>query len=288
LTYRYIGTIPSPALAGDINATVGEDDKEIEIDTGDYPDAFAGFTLEEQRNDRSFSVIGELQVADCELTNFEFVSYREISTSGDIVTLKNCARGKYYTIPKAHTTDEVLLTLEPLRYLSYEYTDNMVGKKIYIKCVSLNYRGDEQDFDESPVYEYTLKGLTKKATHTAGLELEEGGIKLGSIETTTLADPKIIWIDTNSMGGICRAGFNEWLLTGVFIEDNIIGNNILVYDKTLVLKATHSIGDVFEYTYLIADRITDLGGDTEFWLGVQPKNEFGSVDDVVKKYIEIV
>jgi hypothetical protein len=292
LSYKYIGSI-SYAITGDINKAIDEFDKEIELNTAPYPDTFSGVTVLEQRRERTFSLIGELVNGELGLDNLEFVSYRGIESSSDIVTLSNCYRGKDYTIPKVHTTDEVFVTVEPERYLSYAYPDTKLGSKIYIKCVAINYRGDEQDFDDADVYEYTLQGYTRKATHVSALQLYDNDGDLRGLRTTSKpSSPEhvyIKWKNSNRVGGIGRSGFDWVVEHGVYLEPDTTFLDVMIYDTGMNLIATHQIAkDAIDYEYTNGQNAADFGIMTyEFYIGVRPRNELGYVPDVVVQYVNI-
>ena len=292
LSYKYIGAI-SYALTGDINKAVGEFDKEIEIDAARYPDAFAGFTVLEQRRERSFSLIGELINGELGLDNLEFISYRDIESTTDIISLNNCTRGKEYTIPKEHTTDEVLVTVEPERYLSYAYPDTKLGSKIYIKCIAINIHGEEQDFDDADVYEYTLQGLTRKATHIAALQLYDDDGDLRGLRTTSEPSSPyhvyIKWKNSNRVGGLGRSGFDWVIEHGVYLEPDTTNLDVMIYDNALNFVTLHTIAkDAVTYEYTNGQNAIDFGVMTyDFYIGVRPRNLLGYVPDVVKQRVLI-
>jgi hypothetical protein len=161
-----------------------------------------------------------------------------------------------------------------------------VGKTVYIKCVAKNLEGVVQKIDDVPAYEYTLKGYTRKATHVDGLELEEDGEGLGDSDTTKESEPKLIWLDTNRFGGMASLTFNEWLENRVFLEGDIIGYNLYIYNSSLVLKATRTLADVQEFLYTTALQTADFGSPpSEMYIDVEPFNPQGSVPDRVRKHI---
>ena len=95
---------------GDIASAIAEGDKRITVNVDDYYDTFSAYDVDEQRNNYSFCVIGELVDDEAELSNYEFITFREYEASGSDYVMRNCFRGKDYTLDKSHTTDEIILS----------------------------------------------------------------------------------------------------------------------------------------------------------------------------------
>jgi len=292
ISFTKIGECWRLAYTGDIGSAVDSGDKRISIDITDYPDAFATYTVTDQRNDETFSLIGELQTGDCELSNMEFVTYRESSTSGNTVTLKNCYRGKYYTLPKDHTTDEVLLHVGTNRFFLFSFPGIKVGKTVYVKVTGMNYAGVEEDTADVDSYEYTVIGLTKKATHVSGLQIydPDNSIYKASLDTIASSDVTVKWKETARLGGWSSKAFITGWEWNDFYTGDVNDYNILIYDSSLNHIATHNLGNVLtEYEYTKSQNETDFGSLTkDFYIGVQPLNDNGGLpNDIVKQHVEL-
>jgi len=206
-------------------------------------------------------------------------------------------RGLYYTLPKAHTTDEVYcLVGDEERYLTIPFLQADIGQTFYLKAVAYNYRGDEQNFDDVTVYEYTVKGLTKKATHVSGLEIEDSlGNGMGSIKVSPWWSSKlrVRWKLTNRMGGIDAQQIDEWPWNR-FIEGDVLGYDALIYNSSLTLIATHAVPSGLAnlyYDYTQAAMTTDFGGlQSKIYIGIRPYNNLGYMEesDVQLQEINII
>jgi len=285
--FSEIGMVRRPAYVGDINTNFDDTAKTIEIDVTDYPDAFSTYAVEEQRNDRTFSLVGELQTGDCELANLEFLSFREASTSGNVVTLKNCYRGKNHTIPKSHTTDEVLLQVGTDRYFRFKYPQSKVGKTIYVKCTAMNIRGKEEKLADVDSYEYTISGDTRKATHVSGLQIYDGSSYRGSLDTVDAGTVTVKWKETNRVGSWGARSFITGWEWNDFETGDVNNYKAIIYDSSENFIATHDItGVATEYEYTQTQNEADFGSLTkDFYIGIQPTNPRGAVADIVKKHI---
>ena len=288
LVYHDVGTVRRAAYGGDIEEALGEDDRRAKIDVGEYPDAFSSYTVEEQQNDASFSLIGGLQYNNAELANLEFVSFRATTTDGDIVTLKDVYRGLYQTTCKSHTTDEVLLQVGKHQFFTYKFKQPEVGKTIYIKMCAIT-RTKEQTLAEATAYEYTVLGETTKATHVGRLTLFENGEHRYGLKTYDGDTPEFRWQETYRAGGWGRVAWGYWPYND-FINGDITGYNILIYNDSGSRIATHVIGEVLtNYSYSKAQNEADFGVfTTSFFLGVQPVNPRGGVQDIVKIEVELI
>lgn len=285
------------AIVGDIAEAFASDSNRLVVNYDNYLDALTTFTRSEQRSNLSFALLGELQADDLELSELEFISYRELETDGDNKALRNCARGLYYTLEASHDTDGVILLVGRHRFVKYDFNDSKIGKTIYVKFVPFNSAGDALDFDEVVSYEYTIAGNTIKATHTSGLELRVSDEGIGSLEVIDTNDTIIQWKRTNRVGGEVRFTAQEWT-AGNFTAGDADAYDLLVYNSGGTLVATHAditptwdaTDEVYHYTYTEAMNTTDFGGLTkDFYLGIRPKNGYGVgyVEWVRKKHVVI-
>jgi len=288
LIYHEVGILRRAAYAGEVEVAIAADAQKVKIDVGEYPDAFSSYTVEEQQNDLTFCLVGGLQYNDAELANMEFISFRESSTTDDIVTLKDVYRGLYHTKCKAHTTDETLLQVGKDRFFIYKFQEPQVGKKVYIKACAIT-RTKEQSLAEATAYEYTILGETKKATHVGSLTLYEDGIHRYGLSTYNGNTPDIRWQETYRGGGWGRAAWGEWPYND-FIRGDLSGYNVLVYDDSGNRIATHVLGSIItNYQYSKAQNTADFGVfTTSFYLGVQPLNPRGGVQDIIKIPVELI
>jgi hypothetical protein len=295
LNYQLAGTLYNFCVAGDIHAAVSAVEKIMEIDPAPYPDAFASAAVEEQRNDRSFSLIGELVADQLGLDNLEFVNFREVTDAAGISTMHNCYRGEYYCVPKAHTTDEMFLQVGTDRFLNIPIKDAEIGKIYYIRVTTFNLRGEEQEFDEADTYEYTIKGYTKKSTHTSGLQiLDSTGAGMGSRRTIAWYGADVLqvgWQLTNRVGGIDATPISTWPWNRYIPGDDIEYDALIYGADGTTLVATHAVTDGMTnqyYEYTKAQNTTDFGGyETHFWIGIRPRNYLGYLDNDIEK-VEII
>lgn len=294
-TFIHIGTLNKLCMASNIATAVGEDDIKLTINTDEFPDTFSTVTLEEQRNKKSFCIVGEfLTTTDLGLDDFEFLSFREVTANGNDLDLDHCYRGKYYTLNKSHSTSKVLLQVgidKFFRILSY--SEQLVGTTIYVKCVAFNSDGQEQELADVTSYSYTIQGYTQKATHVAGLQIEDGNGEMRGLVTTgnppAANHVKLIWEKTARNGGISRTALGEWPWNR-YIEGDRNNIDILVYDENKTLVKTYTdVGDVQTYEYTDTQNIADFSGlKTDFYLGVRPKNDRGFVPDIKLQRVKLV
>jgi len=288
--FSFVGTIKNPAYSADISEIITDDfgDNRFNVDVSNYPDTLASYTVEEQRNDASFCVVGELQSGNCELLNSEFMSFREVETDGDILTLRNIYRGKYHTLPKAHDVTDVLLQTGKDRFFRYNFKQTDVGKPILIKCVAFNIRGIKQNLADVETFEYTVQGDTQRATHTSGIQIYDNSELRGSLYTVDTSDVTIKWRDTYRLGGIDRMSWGSWQYNS-FVDGDVDDYEVIVYNNAKAFVVTHVLGSaVTEYEYTKEQNNTDFGSlTTEFYLGVKPLNSNEGVDDIDKIYIKL-
>jgi len=295
LNYQLAGTLYNFCVAGDIHAAISAVEKIIEVDPAPYPDAFASAAVEEQRNDRSFSLIGELVADQLGLDNLEFINFREVTDAAGISTMHNCYRGEYYCVPKAHTTDEMFLQVGTDRFLNIPIKDAEIGKVYYIRVTTFNLRGEEQEFDEADTYEYTVKGYTQKSTHTSGLQiLDSTGAGMGSRRTIAWYGADVLqvgWQLTNRVGGIDATPISSWPWNRYIPGDDIEYDALIYEADGTTLVATHAVTDGMTnqyYEYTKAQNTTDFGGyETHFWIGIRPRNYLGYLDNDIEK-VEII
>jgi hypothetical protein len=287
-TYHFLDTLTSFVVVGDIAANVAAADRDLTVNVDAYLDTFAGVSVSEQRDKISFCMIGDFDETQCGLTDFEFISFREVEpATGTDLLLKNCYRDKYYTKAKPHVVGtKIIVQFGVDKYLKYRPNEPKVGRTIYIKMQAFNIAGDAVSLDDTPAIEYTIHDYTRKATHVAGLQTEVGGVGQKSIRTvrtggTPNRDVRIIWRDTARAGGISRTGVKVWPWNS-FIASDRNEYDVLVYDSAGTLIATHeNIGNVFAYDYTEAQNAIDFSGFTsDIMLGVRPRNPRGSVPDV--------
>ena len=291
--YELIGTSYALALAGDIAATAAEGDKQITVNFDDYISAFSSVTVEEQRNNRSFCVLGEFQADSGEIAELEFASFRSVAASGGDYILNDCTRGRYYTIDKAHDTDGVVLLIGVDRFFKWTYPESKIGKEITIKLVALGDRNIEQDFDDVASYTYTIQGFTRKATPTSGLEIRDGGAGRGSLIAVNANDVTVQWRATNRNSGVARTAAGAYV-TGEYVDGDVDTYDLLVYDSSKVYVTTReeigysTDGDDLYYEYTEAMNTADFAGLTKsFYLGLRPSTPRGFVDDVEMHKIKL-
>jgi hypothetical protein len=225
------------------------------------------------------------------MDELEFMTYREAEISGSDLILKHCVRGKDYTHIKTHDADDFILHVgSPNDYFRYQPPPNYRGKKIYIKCIPGNAEGDiPLGLADVTGYEYTIQGYGAKATHTAMLEIEQGGIGLGNIVRTTDSDVKVIWEKTNRLSGMKAQTLGEWEWHG-FVEGDVDDYDIIIFQSDgVTIQASHlGIGLVTSYTYTNTQNSTDFGGSPSdhFWIGVRPViRGVGYVPDMEKQEV---
>jgi hypothetical protein len=281
--YTFLKEISRFPNVADFASSCTATDKHLTVNTDAYSGTLSTKTATEQLNNYSYSLAGTLQTDQCDLANLEFLAYREVEADGDDLKLRNCHRGRDYTIGQAHTTDDVLISVGKKAYVRYQPSSVEIGKTIYIKMVGVNIKGEEENFSDVSAYTYTIKGYTRKATHVAGLELVESSTGLGSRVKTTESDVVVQWDDTNRVGGMNRTAFSEWVYGG-YIAGDVDNYDVIIYDSDGTTEiTTHSdIGDVNTYTYTDTQNATDFGGTASdhFWIGVVPTNPRGDVSNV--------
>jgi hypothetical protein len=121
------------------------------------------------------------------------------------------------------------------------------------------------------------------------LEIEQGGVGLGSIVKTTDSDVKVIWEKTNRLSGMKSATASEWVWHG-FIEGDVNDYDVYIFQSDgETLQASHlGIGLVTEYTYTNSQNSTDFGGSPSdhFWIGIVPVvYGVGHVEDMEKQEV---
>lgn len=294
-SYQEIGEIGDFAIVGDVDQSISEtEEANIYLDYEAYPDAFSSYTIDEQRADQSFSLIGLQVDGDCALTNQEFVTFRGASTSGNDVTLSDPYRGKYHTLPKSHTTAETLLQVGGPGYARFFRLNNFgeqnVGRTFYIKLLAVNQAGEVEAIEDVSAYTYTVQGDTKKATHAGGVQLYDGVNYLGVARTWDGNTPDLRWVETCRYGGWASRAWSSGWLWNDFTTGDVENYEIIVYNSALGFIATHDLsGVVTQYQYTKAQNITDFGTfTTNFYLGVRPLNARGGVPDIFKKEILLV
>lgn len=262
---------------GDLVSDITKRDKKILVNTDNYlGSTFVEYTRTNQRNNLSYCLVGEVRDDfDLSLTDMEFLTYRNVNASGSDLELRHVVRGKDYTIPKPHTvSDETVVVHVGISYNKIEIPAEWIGKKIYIKFVPYNLRGDGIDFDEVDTYEYTIKGWTRKATHTDRLQIEDSSRgELGHRTITSDLDVKVIWEYTNRNDGMGKATLSAWEWQGWQAGD-VDNYDVIIYQSDgVTVQAEHlGIGLVDNYTYTNTDNTTDFGGvpSDHFWIGIRP------------------
>lgn len=281
--------------AADFKNAAGKNDESITINTDNYGGStFDEYTDIQQRNDLSYCLAGKLVSGCAGMDHLELITYREVEISGSDLILRNCVRGKDYTLPKAHTTAHVLLHVGTT-YFKYQLpSDLKIGKVIYIKLVPFNIRGETIDISEVDYYEFTIKGLTRKATHTSGLELYDGTDGLRNLCTIESNNATIRWVSTNRIGGWSRATADQYV-AGSFDEGDGTGYDLLIYTAAGVLRTTRTnipfstVDHRHYFTYTQAMNTADFGVLTKaFYLGIRPRNPQGymETEDVVRIPVE--
>ncbi len=287
--------ITSFGIAGDIVTAIDEDDNEITVNTGAYPNTFPSRTISEQVDNLSFCLIGTAQSTDAELLELEMVSYRDVEDSGANKKLRNCFRGRYYTVRKAHGTDEVLILCGLSRFQAIQIPEQYVGQTIYIKLLAYNKKGETENLSDVTAYEYTIGGWTRKATKVSTLELYDKALSegLGSKVVIETNEATLQYLESNRAGGpgITTAGqYREY--TEPPLNENRAWD-LLIYDSSKVYVTIRAdIQDDVEYTadadgvhhrfdYTAAYNAADFGVLTkDFYVAIAPKNAKGDVRDV--------
>jgi len=200
--YRYFDRVSSFGDIADIASAATAGDTEITINTDDYYDStFAAFDVTDQRNNYSRCVVGTQVAEQGSLDEFEIVSYRDVRASGSDFILEDCARGKDYTLPQAHGTDEIIVLVGHV-YARRIIGAASAGSTWYIKCIPRNAAGNAvDDLTSATTYSYVVKGYASKATHSAGLELYQGGAGLGNLVTVDANTFSIQWVPCYRLGG---------------------------------------------------------------------------------------
>ena len=290
--HRQGWTINDFPPTGDVKETVEAGENRIIVNSDAYVDAFASFTRLEQRNNRSVALLGELQTDQIDLaTGWEIINYREAEADGSNTALRNCARGLWYTLKPdaAHGTDAKVIMLGTTNFVVIDdIPASKIGKTMKIKCVAFNSDGDEQDFDDVDINTYVIRGYALKATHTSNLEHRVGGVGQGGLIVVETNAVTFQWKRTNKDSGIGTQAIGEWI-PGAFEEDATITYQLLAYDNTFALQATHDLTDagiglptwdsaneVWHFEYTEAQNTTDFGGLTkDIYVGIRPKNTHG-------------
>ncbi len=282
-TYKEIGELTNFAVVGDVSEAATSDAVTIKVNTAEYPSTFSGYTVEEQRNDVSACMCGTLQSLNAQLINEEMLSFREIVTDGDDVTLRNCYRGKYHYVPQAHAVSDVIVQIGIDQFFDYKYISSKVGKKIYIKAPAINIRGDAEALADVDTYEYTIRGDSRNSTHVSGLQIWDNSELRGSLYSVDDSEVTVKWRETNRVGGIDHVAYGQWEYNSFVTGDNT-GYNVIIYNSSKAFVATHVLSTVVtEYTYTSAQNITDFGSLTKnFFIGIEPINPQSAVSDIVR------
>ena len=262
---------------GDLVNDITKLDKKILVNTDEYEEStFASYTRTNQRNNISYCIIGEVKEDfDITLDNMEFITYREAVALGGDIELRRSVRGKDYTLTKPHlASNDTVVINTGISYNKIEIPSEWIGKTLYFKFVPYNLRGDGIDEDEVDIFEYTIKGWTRKATHTDRLQIYDSTRgELGSRNITSDADVKVVWEYTNRNSGMGEATLSAWEWQGWQAGD-VDDYDIIIYqsDGTTVQAEHLGIGLTDEYTYDVATNTADFGGvpSDHFWIGVRP------------------
>jgi len=277
--FVFIGRMSQFANVGDLVNLIDDNDRTIVVNTDRYEGStFVTYTRTNQRNNLSYCLIGTL-TDNLGLNELEFMTYRESEVSGSDLVLKNCVRGKDYTLGKDHDPADGVLVLHV--GMSYDtigeeegLNSMMVGKKVYMKLVPGNVRGETLSLDQVDYFEYEIQGYTRKATHTDRLEINDsvrGG--LGRRTKTTDLDVEVVWEYTNRNDGMGKATLDAWEWHG-WQPGDVDDYDVIVYQSDgVTVQAEHlGIGLVDNYTYTDAINAADFGGvaSNDFWLGIRP------------------
>lgn len=278
----------------DVAGAVAVGDTEITINTDAYPDStFAAFDVTDQRNNFSRCIMGTQVAEQGSLDEFEIVSYRDVRASGANYVLEDCARGKDYTLPQAHGTDEIIV-LVGRGYARKTISLSNAGVTWYIKCIPRNAAGTVvDDLTTVTTYAYTVKGYAAKATHAAGLELYQDGAGLGALRTVDANTFTIQWVPCYRLGGWARAASEDYRY-GTFNEGDVLGYDVMIYTSGGVLQATHldvttaEVAGHMQYEYTSAQNAIDFGVLTKsLMIGVRPFAYRGAVGEDAEYIVNI-
>lgn len=291
---RFDKRIERFANVGDVEVKIESQETELQINTdGSGFGTFSSFTVDEQRNEASFCVIG-LRETSAGLTNMEMISYRGTRVTGGDLILENIARGKGYTLPDVeHDTDSIILHVART-YLKIRVPSNWIGKTIYIKMVPGNDTGQSLTISDVAGFPFVINGYGVKSTHVAGFCGRDNGIALGSRIVHSTNEALMQWREISNLDGWGIRGSSNQYEFGTFDASDTKGYNLLVYTTVAgeagVLTATHhdvSFTDQtthLEYAYTEAQNIIDFSGLTkDFFLGLQPRNNAGANSDYIVK-----
>ena len=272
-SFVYKGRMTQFANVGDLVSAISDIDTKMTVNTDPYEGStFPTYGDNNQLNRLSYLLMGELQADDPSLSELEFLTYQEAEVSGSNLILKNLERGVDYTLPKSHDTDAVVLHVGR-DYFTKTYDAMWVGKKIYIKLVPANAKGDTLNLNDVKTWEYTIQGYSRHATHVDGLEIYSGGKGQGSKIRVADSDIAVRWEKTNRNDGMGRATLDAWEWQS-FVDGDVDDYDIIVYQSDgVTVQAEHlGVGLVTTYTYTNAENTTDFGGSPSdhFWLGVRP------------------
>lgn len=148
--------------------------------------------------------------------NGECLSYEQaILQSNGTYLLSGLVRGQYGTTAVAHNAGEEIVRLDEALFRAPYRLEDM-GKKIYIKCTSMNiFGGQEQDLSEVEAFEYTIRPyyipeVSNLTLYTKYYNLGQG-VKSYDV-VASYNPPNIISFDTAEAW--YREGNGEWQYGG--------------------------------------------------------------------------
>lgn len=94
----------------------------------------------------------------------ELIAYEEAELVDDYkYYLKKLIRGAYYTVPAAHAAETQFCRIDSERFLKMPFSENDIGKTIYVKVCSFNTFGAGlQDLANVQTYQYTIQANATK------------------------------------------------------------------------------------------------------------------------------
>ncbi|WP_295790073.1 phage tail protein [uncultured Veillonella sp.] len=228
--YKQIGTISRRARIGKLVSSLYE-----AATTGmikmDYGELKSGTHLDAERGNTV-----------CWL-NGECLSYEKatLQANGNCL-LSSIVRGQYGTLAIDHIPGEEIVRLDEALFRAPYRTED-IGKKIYIKCTSMNiFGGQEQDLSEVKAYEYTIRPyyipeVSNLTLYTKYYDLGRGVKSFDVI--ATFKQPNISSFDTAE--GWYRESGGEWKYGGTGNGQVVISGCELgkTYDVRVQVKDIH-------------------------------------------------
>lgn len=175
--------------------------------------------------------------------NGECLSYETATLqSNGTYLLAGLVRGQYGTLALNHSADSQIVRLDEALFRA-PYRSEDIGKRIYIKCTSMNiFGGQEEELSDVKAYEYTIRPyyiseVSNLTLYTKYYDLGRGVKSFDVIATYT--PPNISSFDTAE--GWYREGNGAWKYGGtgngqVVISGCELGNT---YDVRIQVKDIH-------------------------------------------------